>query len=201
MGWDRVPEGRRHDLPPPGFLPMEGPAPMFEIVSKGGRARLEADTRLTAADFAAIAEKLALKPVRARKVGHVAARKAVARETIETRWNGKETTNTAAPGDWIVTNLTPRREPLRDAAGELNTYVITAARFPELYEATGDDSPLGPVYSAKGVVSALPLPGGFDIEAPWGGRQTGTDGYLIMNGEEIYGAGAKAFDDTYEIIA
>jgi hypothetical protein len=179
---------------------MEGVALMFEIVRAGGRTRLKADARLTPADFAAVAKELGRQPVRARKVGHVAARKAAKREEVETRWNGKETTNTARPGDFIVTNLSPQREPLRDAAGELNTYVITAARFPDLYEPTGEDSPLGPVYSAKGVVSALPLPGGFDIEAPWGGRQTGADGYLLMSGEEVYGAGAKAFEDTYEVI-
>lgn len=173
---------------------------MFAIVSRGGRPRLEADARLTPADFAAIAEELGRKPARARKVGHVAARKAAKRETVETRWNGKETTNTARPGDFIVTNLSPRGEPLRDAAGELNTYVITAARFPDLYEATGEDGPLGPVYRAKGVVSALPLPGGFDIVAPWGERQTGADGYLLMNGEEVYGAGTKAFEESYELI-
>jgi hypothetical protein len=119
---------------------------------------------------------------------------------VETRWNGKETTNTAKPGDYIVTNLTPQRQPLHDAAGELNIYVISAARFPELYEATGETSKLGPVYSAKGVVSALPLPGGFDIMAPWGERQTGADGYLLMNGEEVYGAGTDAFEKTYEVV-
>ena len=184
---------------------MESVAQMAGIVSKGGDARLEADDKLTPVDFADIAEELGREPLRARKIGYVAARKADKRETdkretVETRWNGKETTNTAKPGDYIVTNLTPQRQPLRDGAGELNTYVISAARFPELYEATGEDSALGPVYSAKGVVSALPLPGGFDIMAPWGERQTGADGYLLMNGEEVYGAGTDAFEKTYEVV-
>ena len=61
-------------------------------------------------------------------------------------------------------------------------------------------SALGPVYSAKGIVSALPLPGGFDIMAPWGERQTGSGGYLLMNGEEVYGAGTDAFEKTYEVV-
>ncbi len=110
---------------------MESVAHMAGIVSKGGDARLEADDKLTPADFAEIAEELGREPLRARKIGYVAARKADKRETVETRWNGKETTNTAKPGDYIVTNLTPQRQPLHDAAGELNIYVISAARFPE----------------------------------------------------------------------
>ena len=81
---------------------------MHKIVRIGGKARLEADAVLTPADFVRIAEELGETPVRARKVGYVAARKAKEPEVIETRWNGKETTNTARPGDFIVTNLTPR---------------------------------------------------------------------------------------------
>jgi hypothetical protein len=179
---------------------MESVAHMAGIVSKGGRPHLEADDKLTASDFADIAREVGRKPVRARKIGYVAARKAMKRETVETRWNGKETTNTAKPGDYIVTNLSPQRQPLHDAEGHLNTYVISAARFPELYEATGEDSDLGRVHRAKGVVSALRLPGGFDIMAPWGERQAGADGYLLMNGEDVYGAGTDAFEKTYEVL-
>jgi hypothetical protein len=36
--------------------------------------------------------------------------------------------------------------------------------------------------------------------APWGERQTGADGYLLMNGEEVYGAGTDAFEKTYEVV-
>lgn len=180
---------------------MESVAHMAGVVSKGGVARLEADDKLTPVDFAHIAKELGREPLRARKIGYVAARKADRRERVETRWNGRETTNTAKPGDYIVTNLTPQRQPLHDAAGELNVYVISAARFPQLYEATGEDGALGPVYRAKSIVSALPLPGGFDILAPWGERQTGADGYLLMNGEDVYGAGTDAFEKTYEVVA
>ncbi len=44
-------------------------------------------------------------------------------------------------------------------------------------------------------MSALPLPGGFDILAPWGERQTGASGYLLLNGDEVYGSSHEAFDD------
>jgi len=50
------------------------------------------------------------------------------------------------------------------------------------------------------VVSALSLPGGFDILAPWGERQTGASGYLLLNGDEVYAASRAAFDATYEVI-
>ena len=173
---------------------------MFKITGKPARgdARLEADAKLTPADFADAAKQLGTAPLRARKVGYVAARKATRKEVVETRWNGKETTNTAEPGDYIVTNLSPLRRPLHDSDGHLNIYVISADKFATLYEPTAETSEEGDVYRAKGVVSALPLPGGFDILAPWGERQTGSAGYLLLNGNEVYGANAQAFDATYE---
>ena len=173
---------------------------MHKIELAPGKARLEADAVLTPADFARIAGELGQSPVRARKIGYVAAREAKVTETVETRWNGKETTNTARPGDFIVTNLTPARQVLRDGEGRENTYVIVAEKFVGLYEPTSESNAFGAIYRAKGVVSALPLPGGLDIVAPWGERQTGASGYLILNGDEVYGSSADAFDATYEVV-
>jgi hypothetical protein len=176
---------------------------MFKIVRKAdhdGIVRLETDAVLTPADFQSVAEKLASAPIRARKIGHVAAREATASEVVETYSSGKETTNTARPGDFIVTNLSPQRTPLRDRDGHLNVYVIEAARFAGLYEPAGGESAQGAIYRAKGVVSALPLPGGFDIAAPWGERQTAASGYLLCNGSEVYGASRSAFEATYEVV-
>lgn len=69
---------------------------MAWIIDTGpGKTRLEADAILTPADFQAIAAKLDRKPVQARKTGYVAARQAMQREVVETRWDGEETTNTA----------------------------------------------------------------------------------------------------------
>jgi hypothetical protein len=152
---------------------------------------------LTPADFTRIAAELGQTPIRARKIGYVAAREATATETVETHWNGKETTNTARKGDFIVTNLTPQRLPLRDAEGRENTYVIAADKFAGLYAPTSERNEFGAIYRAKGVVSALPLPGGFDILAPWGERQTGASGYLLLNGTEVYGVVGEAFETTY----
>jgi hypothetical protein len=159
------------------------------------------DRTLCPTDFERLAAVMAIQPFRARKIGFVAAHQATAVERVETRWNGKETTNTAQPGDWIVTNLSPKHVPLTDNDGHHNTYVIAAARFPELYEATPVASALGPVFRAKAVVLALHMPDGFDIVAPWGERQQIETGYLILNGTEVYGNHADTFGATYEKVA
>jgi hypothetical protein len=174
---------------------------MFKIVHAGlGRddVRVEADTVLTPDDFQHIARDLIRPVLRARKVSCVAARPARAGEVVETRWNGKETTNTAHAGDWVVTNLTAQQEPLRDRAGNLNVYIVAADRFAGLYEPTGERSELGAICRAKGVVDAIRLPGGFDIAAPWGERQQAPSGYLILTGGEVYGSNAETFAATYE---
>lgn len=169
--------------------------------AESGKGRLESDERLQREHFRAIAAQLRQSPIRARKTGYVAARQARQRETVETRWNGKETTNTAEPGDWIVTNLSPKQEPLRDRDGSLNTYVIAAGKFLELYEPTEGRNQHGAIYRAKGVVEVLHLPGGFDIIAPWGERQQAPDGYLLLNGEEVYGNNSETFAVTYETLS
>lgn len=169
--------------------------------AKSGKARLESDGRLRPEDFHAIAARLHQNPVRARKIGYVAARQAQRAETVETRWNGKETSNTAQPGDWIVTSLSPMREILHDSDGSVNTYVIPADGFAILYEPTESRSEHGAIYRAKGIVMALSLAGGFDIVAPWSERQQAPAGYLILNGGDVYGNNAETFATTYETLS
>jgi hypothetical protein len=187
---------------------------MFKIVHAGpGRdaVRIESSTPLTPDEFKRIAKDLVRPLLRARKIGYVAARPARDGERVETRWNGKETANTAHKGDWVVVNLSPAREVLRDRDGHENTYVVPAARFGELYERAeaapdkagdkaGDKVTGEEIYRAKGRVLALRLPGGFDIAAPWGERQQSPSGYLILNGEEVYGNNAETFEATYELL-
>jgi hypothetical protein len=171
---------------------------MFRIHRTARGDRLEAGAVLMPSDFESIAKTLGRAPLRARKIGFVAARTATVPEMVETRWNGKETTNTARVGDFIVTNLSPQRQPLRDEDGRFNVYVIVAKKFAGLYDPTDEDNQHGAIYRAKGVVSALPLPGGFDILAPWGDRQTGAAGYLLLNGDQVTGSSWDAFAKTYE---
>ena len=90
-----------------------------------------AQEKLTPDAFVQLATARSVTPLRARKIGYVVARQALSHERVETRWNGKETANTAVAGDWIVTNLAADRTPLKDDAGNLNIYVIAAARFGE----------------------------------------------------------------------
>jgi hypothetical protein len=165
------------------------------------KCRLLAPTKLTRADFFAVADRIGRRPIKARKIGLVAARNAQAVEPIETRWNGKETTNTAQPGDWIVTSLSRDGEVMRDASGNENTYVIKAETFTNLYESAVGENEFGRFFRAKNTVDALFLSGGFEILAPWGQSQTADSGYLLFNGEEVYGNNKTTFEETYEFVA
>lgn len=169
-------------------------------ISGGADQRLLSRAALTGDQFHDIARELCIEPLRARKTGFVAARPATEPKVVETRWNGRETTNAARVGDWIVTNLTPEKKPLRDREGQLNVYVIAAERFGSLYEPTGGDDRFGAIYRAKRTVEAIRFPGGFDIIAPWGERQTAPAGYLIFNGDEVYGSHAETFAATYAVV-
>lgn len=164
-------------------------------------ARLEADTALTPRDFQNIAAELGIRPLRARKIGYVAARAASGNEALETRWNGQKSATAVRTGDFIVTNLTPQRAPLRDNDGNLNVYVIGAQRFADIYESTGESTAHGAVYRSTSIVSAIPLSGGFDIVAPWGERQVITDGCLLCNGSDVYGNCRETFEATYQLLA
>jgi hypothetical protein len=176
---------------------------MFRIETTGlwrKRKRLVAPTRLAPPEFEEVAAEIGSKPLKARKVGYVAARRATDVETVETRWNGKESTNAARPGDWIATNLSSDCEILRDASGNPNCYVIKADTFPSLYDAVDGENEFGRFFKAKNLVKAVYLSGGFDILAPWGEKQVAQDGYLLFNGKDVYGNNAETFNETYEIL-
>ena len=178
-----------------------GNVPQFVIeedVTGNSEPRLVATRKLERADFFKVAEELGQKPFRARKISLVAGRIAEEVENVVTRWNGKETANTAQPGDWVVTNLTHDETVLRDRAGQENTYVIKAETFPLLYERVEGENTFGGYHRAKGQVEAIELAGGFDILAPWGQKQVAEKGYLILNGKDIYGNNKETFDTTYE---
>ena len=172
----------------------------IEFIGTRRRRRVIAETALDANEFQQIAADLGVVPRRARKTGLVAARKAVGDEPVETRWNGKETEARATTGDWIATTLDANLAPLRDDEGHKNVYVIKAARFPELYEPTGQTTPDGAIYRSKGLVEAIRVTGGFEIRAPWGETQRASNGWLLLNGGEVYGNHRDTFAATYEFI-
>ncbi|MGP0091821.1 MAG: hypothetical protein ACLPKB_17950 [Xanthobacteraceae bacterium] len=175
---------------------------MFTIdrVGEQKARRLRSSTMLTEHDFRKIAKAIGAKPVKARKIGFVAGHKADQRERVDTFWNGKETTNMAQRGDWIVINVFPSGQPLRDKSGKLNRYVIKSEAFANLYEPAAGESELGPIFRSKSIIEAIHLPGGFDILAPWGEQQTALAGYILLNGGEVYGNNEDTFAQTYEII-
>lgn len=171
---------------------------MFRIVDIEGKARLVSQQPLGSGEFDAIELALGTRRFRARKIGFIAARKAEAAERIVTHWNGRESANEARLGDYVVTNLGTDRRVLRDRDGNANIYVIRGETFASLYLPTGETSDHGTIHRAIGEVEALPLPGGFEIVAPWGEVQRGAAGYLIRNGNDIYGNHQETFDATYE---
>lgn len=180
--------------------------------------------RLTAADqllsehfdrICAYLRDYGIGPIRARRVGFVAARQAKVTETIDTISNGLESQITAKPGDWVVTNMDRSKAIIRDRDGAKNIYVIDAKSFADRYEST-QDAPLeeGQIHSAKSVVDALWIAGGFTIVPPWGGTQQIEAGYLVRNPSqtlasavaavgyetEVYGVHEQPFLETYEIL-
>jgi hypothetical protein len=171
-----------------------------DLMAAGG-ARLTSDAKLTPDDFRAVAGRVGVVPFAARKSGLISAVTAAGDTRVETRWNGKETVNTARPGDRIVTNLDARGKPLVDRDGQHNVYVIKADAFVKLYELADTPEILVATYRARGIVEAIALPGGFDILAPWGETQWADRGYLILNGADVYGNNADTFEATYERVA
>jgi hypothetical protein len=173
---------------------------MFTIERHGGRNRLVSDAKLTANDFGRVAKELGIVPMRARKIGLVAARMAEQDTVVETLWNGKETRNTAHYGDWIVTNLDARGVALRDRDGNTNTYVIEVDTFAHLYERMSWNNDFGEICRSSSTVLAIKLDGGFDIVAPWDEGQQASSGYLLLNGKDVYGNNTEPFEATYEIL-
>lgn len=165
------------------------------------KRRLVASERLSPADFDAVAAALDTKPMRARKIAPVAGCRAKTEQSIATNWKGEATVNVARAGDWIVTSLDRKFKPLKDVFGNVNQYVIRPEKFDELYERSpGEHDLYGPLFEPRGIVDALPLTAGFDIVAPWGERQTGTAGYLLRSGADVYGNEKATFEETYEVL-
>lgn len=177
---------------------------MYRIEHKGPRRlqRVVSQDGISAAEFAELARDLGTQPRKARKTGRVAARQARRSEHVVTHWNGKETENSAATGDWIVTALAEDGSPLTDDAGHLNTYVVRADRFAGLYAPVQDTSatPHGAIFEARGVVKALRVEGGFEIKAPWGEMQRADDGWLLLSGPEVYGNHRDTFAQSYALL-
>jgi hypothetical protein len=120
-----------------------------------------------------------------KKCAIVTARTAQAGEKIETIVNGqRETVNVANDGDYVV----------RNPGGE--EYIVETPRFESRYtliEGTADQ------YLPTGApVQVVELDENVQFVAPWGETQyILAGGYLIHNGDEVYGIQRQEFLDTY----
>ncbi len=176
----------------------------YQIVHDGlspGHARLISHEKLSPQDFADIAAALGVAPIRARKIGFVAARKAKVRTEIETRWNGKESSITAEPGDWIVYQYDAgaRTHARRRRTFERLRHLAQIS-FRSLYTRDKGTTNEGSIYRAVSKVEALFFPGGFEIMPPWGETQRADAGYILLNGDEVYGNAKETFEATYVVV-
>lgn len=176
--------------------------PSFEIESGPDSPRLIGSKRLNRQDFEEIANAISQTPKQAKKVGMVAGKMATSETAIETVWESEKTVAQAQTGDWIVTNMKPDRSLLLDSKKQMNRYVISGERFPKLYKRIEGESDNGPLFVVREsvTVDCLHFPAGLDIVAPWGERQQLGSGYLLRNGEDIYGNEARSFEGTYQFI-
>lgn len=162
--------------------------------------RLEFTEQIDEDTFRALATQRRAKIGKYQKTGLVAATEAKERIEIVTYWNGEETRNIAERGDMIVTSLTNDFSILTDDQGQQNTYTMKAGRFAKLYQASGfasTQNKLGWLYRAKGQVYAFHVPEGFQIKAPWGEMQNADNGYIVLNGSDVYGVHSDVFEETY----
>jgi hypothetical protein len=164
---------------------------MFRLVPQdaGEGPLLRCDHPLTALDFRRVSERLGIERQRARKRGLVAAR--------------RTDMTTSGSGDWLVTTLDEHRQPIRNRDGRVHTSSVSAERFPVLYALVADipPTPDGHVFERRSDLEALRLPGPFDIVAPWGQRQQGLRGWLLLDGGEVSAITDDQFSDSYVVLS
>lgn len=115
-------------------------------------------------------------------------RRAEAEEAVSTMINGaEETRNTARPGDYIVTG------------GQGERWVITAAKFGDLYEEDRSDPSR---YISKNRVRALKVNENTEMKAPWGETQRVLKGGYVVQRvdklDDIYLIEKQSFKDSYK---
>ncbi len=130
----------------------------------------------------------------------VLARPAVAGERIDTiTADGKETTNVAKEGDFVVQNNTEAKEQ----------YILSGEKMKSRYEILEAHKSGWVIYKATGLVRAiefnsaiLDLPEQMEFEASWGENMVLKEGDLICaplpTQNEIYRIARKEFNETYD---
>ncbi len=182
-----------------------GATPFVLHKNDDGKPMLISAERLNSeGDFSIIQQQLkymGFEPRRVRKVGLAAARPATVADLECIACDpGDDQKQKLQPNDWFVVNLdaTGRSPVLKD--GKRDSYIIDDRKFSDTYEkATGEFEGIEIFRKRAGidVITALPLPGGYDIVQSWGAREPAASGYLLRNGDDVYGIEANVFDATY----
>lgn len=132
-----------------------------------------------------------------RKKTEVLARPATDGETIDTiTSDGKETSNKAMKGDYIVTNMTTAKEQYILSSEKLSKRYKLIEKYPdgtERYKAIG---------SCKGIQfkgAKFNLPSEIQFMASWKEPMVLKDGDMIVttDGKEVYRIAKKEFTETY----
>ena len=142
-----------------------------------------------------ILPSLIVDGLRYNKFTQVLARPAIHGERIDTiTSDGKETTNVANSGDWVVENQTEAREQ----------YILTEAKFTPRYDPVGDVLVTGwQAFQAKGSVIAMSHFGSeFTLVADWGETMPVKPMDMLCTPypgrNEVYRIAAKEFHETYK---
>lgn len=140
-----------------------------------------------------------------RKVKKIFARRAKGRETIITiTHDGKETTNKAKPGDYIVKNQTE--------AGE--EYILKPQKFRSRYNYSkrskagySEYEPTGRIYAIevnRRLLKKFNVKSRFYFEASWGSKMVVKEKDFLacpVGEEEVYRIARKEFFETYQLDA
>lgn len=163
--------------------------------------RLISDTPLTPEAFHDEARRRGRIIGSYRKLGFFAARPSPGGQVVETAWNGRAMQSVLRNGDVVLTAVAEDGAPLVGSDGRPNTLSLRRDRFEELFEVEPAAAPNAEtdaaVYRSASVIEAFYLPGGFDIAAPWGGRQTARRGYLLAEDGVVFGCRAATFKQVY----
>ena len=178
----------------------------IEYPTSGGQTvpRLTSTARLSPDnDFEWITRDLdqhGLQRRQARKIGMIRATRAVGGEQIEAHsTDGFQGFSTAQAGEFIATKIDRDLQIVRNPEGKLDQWVIKPERFYELYTPASATDP--ELFQPKGkVIEVLPFEGGIDIIAAWGEHQAIANGYLVRNGDDVYGIDAATFHSTYDFV-
>ena len=174
---------------------------MYKIVHKdpGPDIRLEADAVLTPADF-----------LNHRQESWVARLFAPARSASSRRgrprnrrWSrpagtARKAIDTARAGDWIVTNLSPQQEALRDREGHANTYVIAGRAVRRAFTSRREDATSSaPSTAPRALSKQSGCPAASTSWRPGESGRPSPTGYLLSTVTEVYGNNAETFRATY----